>query len=83
MRLLCKGKTIPIDALTAQMDFETNDYKKMDFYSDLLQKSISSIIETEEEKDVLSLFKSGGTSALRKHIKGVEDFKLISFIIIK
>lgn len=83
IRLICKGKTIPFDKLNAQMAAETNEYKRMDFYSDLLQKSIHSIIETEEEKDVLSLFKSGGTTALRKHIKGIEDFKLISFIIIK
>jgi hypothetical protein len=48
-----------------------------------LQKSISSILKTEEEKDILSLFKAGGTTALQSKIKGIEDFKLISFVVIK
>ena len=82
-RLICKGKQEPLEALAKQFSEETNDYRKMDAYSNLLQKSISTILKTEEEKDVLSLFKSGGTSALRSQIKGIEDFKLISFLVIK
>lgn len=82
-RLVSKGKKEPIEELVKQFSDETNEYKKMDVYSNQLQKSISTILKTEEEKDVLSLFKSGGTSALRSQIKGIEDFKLISFLIIK
>ncbi|MGB3947708.1 MAG: ATP-dependent helicase, partial [Bacteroidia bacterium] len=82
-RLVCKGKQMPLEALAKQFCDETNDYRKMDAYSNLLQKSISTILKTEEEKDVMSLFKSGGTSALRSQIKGIEDFKLISFLVIK
>lgn len=83
LRLLCKGIKEPIYDLCGQLNNETNEYRKMDRYSGLLRKSISSILETEEEKDVLSLFKSGGTTALTNSIKGIEDFKLISFIIVK
>jgi SNF2 family DNA or RNA helicase len=83
IRLLTKGKKEPLEELTKQFSLETDEYKKMDSYSELLKKSISSILKTEEEKDVLSLFKSGGTTALTSKIKGIEDFKLISFIIIK
>ena len=49
----------------------------------LLKKSIASILETEDEKEVLSLFKSGGTNVMKEKFKGIEDFKLISFLIIK
>lgn len=83
LRLLCKDKKEPLQPLCDQLNAETNDYRKMDEYSSLLRKSISTILETEEEKDILSLFKAGGTTALTNSIKGIEDFKLISFIIVK
>jgi len=83
VRLLCKDKKEPIQPLCVQVSKITNEYRKMDEYSALLRKSISTILETEEEKDILSLFRAGGTSALSNSLKGIEDFKLISFIILK
>jgi hypothetical protein len=83
IRLLCKGKVEPLSELSELFSAETDEYKEMSFYSGLLKKSISSILKNEEEKDVLSLFKAGGTTALRDKIKGIEDFKLISFIVVK
>ncbi len=82
-RLACAGKQEPLAELVAQMADETKEYSQMNNYSSLLQKSIQSILKTEEEKEVLSLFKSGGTNALRSQIKGIEDFQLISFLVIK
>ncbi|RKQ42901.1 SNF2 family DNA or RNA helicase [Roseivirga pacifica] len=83
MRMLCKGVHEPIQELCAQLSKETDDYYDMSFYSKLLKKSISTILKTEEDKEVLSLFKTGGTTALQDKFKGIEDFKLISFLIIK
>lgn len=83
IRLLCKGKKEPIQKLCEDFTIETNDYRKMDRYSDALKKSIGSIINAEDEKEVLTLFRAGGTSALKGKVKGLEDFKLISFIVIK
>jgi hypothetical protein len=83
IRLVCKGINEPLVDLCQNFSEETNEYREMDLYSGLLQKSISSILKTEEEKDILSLFKSGGTTALQSKIKGIEDFKLISFVVIK
>lgn len=83
IRILSKGKVEPVKALCDQLSLETSEYRKMDKYSALLKKSISTILNTEEEKEVLSLFKSGGTTALRDKLKGSEDFKLISFLIIQ
>lgn len=54
----------------------------MDQYSTLLKQSIYSILQTEEEKSVLSLFKSGGTITGKNKFKGIEDFKLITFLIV-
>ena len=83
MRHMTKGINEPIARLCSEVASETDDYRKMDEYSQLLQKSIVSILKTEEEKDVQSLFKAGGTTALVDKIKGIEDFKLISFFIVK
>ncbi|MGD9929588.1 MAG: helicase-related protein [Mangrovibacterium sp.] len=82
-RILCKGKKEPLNQLCEELSAETGDYRNMDKYSALLRRSISSVLQTEEERDVLSLFKAGGTTALQNNIKGIEDFKLISFIIVK
>lgn len=83
VRYVSKGKTTPIKEACDLFKQETNDYKEMSKYSSLLQKSISSILHTEEEKDIQSLFRSGGTTALGGGLKGIEDFKLISFIAIR
>jgi hypothetical protein len=83
LRLLCKGNQEPFADLCTDFNKETGDGRKMKPYSDLLDKSIKSILNTEEEKDILSLFKAGGTTALGSKIKGKEDFKLISFVIVR
>jgi SNF2 family DNA or RNA helicase len=83
LRLACNGKREAIDNLCRKIAEETNDYYKMDHYSTLLKQSIHSILQTEEEKTVLSLFRSGGTVSGKNKFKGIEDFKLISFIIVR
>ena len=55
----------------------------MKTYSDLLGSAIDSIIHVKDESDVDSLFTSGGTTALMNTIKGLEDFELIAFMVIK
>ena len=56
---------------------------KMEKYSKLLGKAIESIISVKEEQDLNSLFKAGGTSISKEKIKGLEDFELIGFLVIK
>lgn len=81
--MLCKGKSEPMEDVCKILNEETDEYHQMDFYSNLLKKSIGSILNTEEEKEVMSLFKSGGTTALKEKFKGIEDFKLVSFLIVR
>ena len=83
MRLACNGKRQAIDSLCRIIADETNDYYKMDHYSTLLKQSIHSVLQTEEEKTILSLFKPGGTISGKNKFKGVEDFKLITFLIVR
>ena len=83
MRLLCKNKDKPIRDLVADFNRETENGKSMDRYSKLLSDSIHSIVAIKDEKDVASLFKAGGTTALTNQISGLDDFELINFLVIK
>ncbi len=82
LRLVCRGKTEPIFELCCKFNQKTNDGRKMTKYSDLLQETISSIIDVNEDSDIDSLFKAGGTTALRTNIKGLDDFELICFLVV-
>ncbi len=83
MRLLCRGKTSPDLSLCRAFNKETKDGRAMQRYSDLLQSAIASIVQAKEENEIDSLFKSGGTTALQSSIKGLDDFELICFLVIR
>lgn len=83
MRYACKDKTEPDKILCKQFNKETRDGKNMHHYSDLLKIAIESIITVKEESDIDSLFSVGETSALTNIIKGLDDFELICFLVIK
>ena len=83
IRLLCRGKQEPIVELYQKFNAETNDGKDMQELSNLLRETIHSIIDTKEESDIDSLFTAGGTSALISLVSGLDDFELISFLVVK
>jgi len=83
IRLLCKGKTEPIDEVCRIFNRETDDGRDMSEVSALLNDAIMSIVDTKEESDIDSLFSSGGTSALLSDISGINDFELICFLVVK
>lgn len=83
LRLLSKGKDEPIRDAYEYFNLETEDGNNMDAYSTMLSEAIDSILNTKEESDVDSLFSEGGTTALVNSIKGLEDFELLTFTVIK
>lgn len=83
IRLLCRGKKEPILELCQTFNKDTNDGKDMQGLSNLLRETIHSIIDTKEESDIDSLFTVGGTSALISVVSGLDDFELISFLVVK
>ena len=83
IRLLCRGKQEPIVELCQKFNEKTNDGKDMQELSNLLRETIHSIIDTKEESDIDSLFTAGGTSALISVVSGLDDFELISFLVVK
>lgn len=83
MRHACKDKKEHDPVLCATLNKETDDGRKMERYSSLLQSAIESIVAVKTESDIESLFSLGETTALKGDIKGLDDFELITFLIIR
>lgn len=83
MRFLCKGKTEPIPEAYKQFNKETRDGKDMSKFSNLLGEAIASIIEVKDESDIDSFLGGGNVSFLSNEIKGLDDFELICFLVIR
>lgn len=83
MRSVCKGKSTYDKDLCFKFNKETRDGKQMERYSALLQDAIRSIIEVKEDRDVMSLFSAGETTALTGNVQGLDDFELICFLVIR
>lgn len=83
MRKTCKHRSEPIAELCRVFNRETKDGYKMDKYSRLLDKAIESIIDVKESNDLDSLFTLGSDVLFGANIKGLDDFELITFVVIK
>ncbi|MBO7428139.1 MAG: DEAD/DEAH box helicase family protein [Paludibacteraceae bacterium] len=83
MRLLCKGKSEPDRVLCQQFNKETKDGRDMSEYSKLLGSAIASIINVKEESDIDSFLTGSQLDLFDDGIKGLDDFELISFLVIK
>lgn len=83
IRFLCKGKTEPIPEVYKQFNKETLDGRDMSKFSNLLGEAIASIIEIKDESDIDSFLGGGQVSFLANEIKGLDDFELICFLVVK
>ena len=83
LRYLCKGKATPIPELYRRFNKETKDGRNMQATSALLGDAIASIIETKEESEIDTFLGGGQMSFLSNEIKGLDDFELICFLIVK
>lgn len=83
LRTTCKHHTEPIADLCRTYNRETKDGYKMDKYSRLLDKSIESIIDVKEADDLNTLFNTGSDVLFNSGIQGLDDFELITFVVIK
>lgn len=83
VRSSCKGLTNPISSVCQLFNATTGDGRDMTRYSDLLGQAIRSMVEVKEDKDIDSLFSGVNTTALVDTIKGLDDFELISFLVVQ
>ncbi len=83
IRKCSKHQDKPISRLCQSFNRETKDGYKMDKYSKLLDDSIASIIDVKESNDLFSLFNEGSDVLYNGNIKGLDDFELITFFVVK
>lgn len=83
IRHLCKGYSEPILDLCRQFNLETHDGRKMDRYSRLLESAIGSIVQVKTEKEIESFFTAADAIPTGAAIKGLHDFELICFLVVK
>lgn len=83
MRLMCKGFSEPLPEVYHQFNAETKDGRNMKAYNQLLCDSISSIIEVKDESDMDSFLNGDTVDFKHGQIKGLDDFELICFLVIK
>lgn len=83
IRTTSKLQEAPIKTACSEFNRETKDGLKMDKYSKLLEDAIKSIIHVKEENDIDSLFNEGSSVLFNGRIKGLDDFELITFFVVK
>lgn len=76
------GKPAPDAEAVARMDALTKNGRDMSHYRGLLETAVSSIIGKSEEKGVESLFTRGGTNLTKDSFQGIEDFEIISYMVV-
>ena len=82
-RSLCKGKSHPQTNLCKEFNKETRDGFRMQAYSRLLGDAISSIITVKDESDLDSFLDGSQAELFTKKITGLDDFELITFLVVR
>ena len=67
----------------SELNDVTNNCKEMGVFQFILETAIKSVIGKTEEKGIESLFSSGGTYLIQDYFSGLEDFEVISYLIIR
>lgn len=83
MRHLCRGKSEPILELCRKFNAETRDGQRMGTYSRLLGDAISSLIKVKESTDLFSFLDGDTGSLFGNEVRGLDDFELICFLIVR
>jgi len=78
----CLGRHAPVKNALAQFNAQTQHGCEMRFYQQQLEVAIRAVIGKSEEKGMESLFSRGGTTLAKDSFKGMDDFEVISYLII-
>ena len=83
LRFTCRGKDKPLTDLCNEFNKVTDDGRNMGSYSQLLEQAIASIINVKDADDVDSFLSGEDISFFDNTIKGLDDFELICFFIVR
>lgn len=80
---LCSGQGQVLTDLVRAFNEETKEGSRMAAYSKLLNAAVENLIGKKQEIGVASLFSRGGTTLQKEFYDGLEDFELITFLVLK
>ncbi len=83
LRTACKHELEPIKHLCKVVNEETNDGYNMEKYSKLLKDAVKAIVHQEEQDDLASIFNIGSNALFGNTVSGLDDFELITFVVVK
>jgi superfamily II DNA or RNA helicase len=82
LKKLSLGRSQPDEGAVARFNVATHDATDMSKYQALLAKTVAAITGKAEEKGVESLFHRGGTVLSKESFQGMDDFEVVSYLII-
>lgn len=82
-KVLCQGKTEPIEKLVKKFNANTKNGSNMNEYTQLLEKAVYDIKGVVEQKGIQSLFQIGQATLFENTVTGLNDFELISFLVVE
>jgi hypothetical protein len=82
LKRVCLGRTLPDAGACNRFDRSTLDGADMGRMQALLAGAVASVAGKSEERAVASLFKPGGTHALKGEFAGIDDFEVVAFVVV-
>ena len=82
LRKLAVGKEQPDDEACQRFDKVTRKGADMEKVQRLLASAVTSVVGKSEERSVASLFSPGGTHVLKGEFQGINDFEVVSFLVV-
>ena len=79
---VCVGQKELYPSLINEFNKETNNAKDMSKFTNFLERTVENIVGKEEEKGLDSLF-SFDETVINSSVQNMDDFELISFLVIK
>ena len=83
LRYMCRGKVEPLAEQCREFNKETKDGYNMKRYSNLLSDAITSIVNVKEQSDIDLLLSGFQGELFTKEIRGLDDFELICFLVVR
>lgn len=82
-KVLCQGKNEPIEKLVKQFNKNTKNGSDMSDYTYLLEQAVYDIKGVMEQRGIQSLFQIGQSTLLDDTVSGLNDFELVSFLVVE
>ena len=82
-KVLCQAKSEPNESLVRKFNKKTKNGSDMSEYTDLLEKAVYDIKGIVEQKGIQSLFQLGQATLLDNTVSGLNDFELVSFLVVE